>query len=151
SCRLYGGSAKTRSTDLAGRRAIASRQSPSRMSSRGKGLASTIARTVSATGESVNSAAFHSVVGRGERLGFEQRKQIGGPRKREANRLERAAVMRRDAEPADAGEMLGGRIPDIGSPAVTGVALGEAVHDSVARHLGDDRGGSDREAQGVAL
>src|SRR5437667_12336100 len=103
------------------------------MSSRGNGFASTIARNVSATDESVNSAGSCSVVGGGQRLGFEQCQKIGRPRKREANRLERAAVMRRDAEPADAGEMLGGRIPDIGGPAVAGVAPRQTVHDSVAR------------------
>src|SRR6266404_4319114 len=107
--------------DAAGSRAIASRQSPSRMSSPGSGFASTIARNVSAAEESVNSAGFCSVVGGGQRLDFEQRQEVGGTRKRQANRLERAAVMRSDAEPGDAGEMLGGRISDIGRPAVTRV------------------------------
>jgi len=54
-----------------------------------------MARNLSAAAESVNSAGFSSVVVGGERLAFEQRKQIGGPRKRQANRLERAPMVRR--------------------------------------------------------
>src|ERR1700726_3246542 len=100
-------------------------------SSQGSRAVSTMARNLSAAAESVNSTGFSSIVGGGERLAFEQRKQIGGARKRQANRLERAPVMRRDAKPADAVEMLRRRISDIGRPAVTGIAAGEAAHDSV--------------------
>src|SRR3981189_3867556 len=118
-------------------------------SSQGSRAVSTMGRNLSAAAESVNSAGFSAVVGGGERLAFEQRKQMGGPRKRQATRLERAPMVRRDAEPADAVEMLGGRISDIGRPAVTGIAARQGAHDSVARHFGDHRGGGDREGQRI--
>src|SRR5690349_128733 len=99
------------------------------MSSSGNRAASTMARNLGAAAESVNSGAviggFALVVRGGERRGFEQAQQIDRPGEGEAHRLEGAAVMRRHPQSADAVEMRGGRIPDIGLPPIAGVAAGQ--------------------------
>jgi len=46
--------------------------------------------------------------------------------------------------------MLRRRVADIALPAIAGIAPSQLAHDLVARHLGDDRGGGDRQAPPVA-
>jgi len=58
--------------------------------------------------------------------------------------------MRREPERGECRLMLGRAVADIGRPAIALIALGQAPHEAVARHLGDDRGGGDREREPVA-
>ena len=66
------------------------------------------------------------------------------------DRLERQPVQRRDAEPLDRRAVLGRRVADVGGELPAGMARVGAAHVAVARDLGDDRGGGDRGARGVA-
>src|SRR5207302_9717319 len=108
------------------------------MSSSGNRAASTMACNLSAAAESVNSGrlfgGFGSVVGGGEGRGFEQGQQIGRPGERETHRFKGAAVVRRHAAPADAVEMLGRRIDNIGMPAITRISDGQGTQCLVVRH-----------------
>jgi len=60
-------------------------------------------------------------------------------------------MMAGDTKAADRLTMGLGRISDVGLPTVAGVAGCEPAHDPVARHLGDDRSGGDREAERIAF
>src|SRR5262249_34901658 len=66
------------------------------------------------------------------------------------HRLERAAGMDRHAEFGDRCEMRAGAVTDIAVPGIAPGTPRQRVHDTVARDLGDDRGGSDRKAQAIA-
>src|SRR6185437_8759519 len=67
-----------------------------------------------------------------------------------ADRGEAAAVEGGRAEFGERALMLGRGIALVRLPAIAGVRSGMLDHDPVARHLGDDRGGGDRAAFGVA-
>ena len=60
-------------------------------------------------------------------------------------------MMAGDPQSVDRLAVLAGRISDIGLPAISRVARCQAAHDAVACYLGDDGGGSDREAERVAF
>src|SRR5437763_1815381 len=65
--------------------------------------------------------------------------------------LERQAMQGRDAEPLDGVAVLGRRVADVLGEAPAGVQAVGAVHEAVARDLGDDRRRGDRRALGVAV
>ncbi len=94
------------------------------------------------------SALAAKPYGRARRKRREQRQPAGDG---EPDRRERAAVMRRHAEPVDRRAVLARRVADIGLPAVPRIARRQIAHDPVAGHLGDDRGRGDRKAQRVTL
>jgi hypothetical protein len=60
-------------------------------------------------------------------------------------------MMAGDPQSVDRLAVLACRISDIGLPAISWVAQCQAAHDAVAGYLGDDGGGSDREAQRIAF
>ena len=60
-------------------------------------------------------------------------------------------MMAGDPQSVDRRAVLACRISDIGIPAISWVAQCQAAHDAVACYLGDDGGGSDREAQRIAF
>jgi len=59
--------------------------------------------------------------------------------------------MRRDAEPLQRDPVLLRPVSRVVIPAVAGMGERELGHQPVARHLGHDRGGGDREAPAVAF
>src|SRR3954471_14648784 len=65
--------------------------------------------------------------------------------------LEREAVQRRDAEALDGVAVLGRRVADVVGEAPARMQAVGAVHEAVARDLGDDRGGGDGRALGVSV
>src|SRR5262245_20886785 len=71
--------------------------------------------------------------------------------KRELHGPKRAAMVRRDTVARNCGLMLGRAVALVALEAVIGVRAGQLGHHSVTGHLGDDRGGGDRQALGVAL
>ena len=66
-------------------------------------------------------------------------------------RLERQPVQRRDALALDRLAVLGRRVADVRGELPARVQRVGAVHEAVARDLGDDRGGGDRGARRVAV
>ena len=60
-------------------------------------------------------------------------------------------MMAGDTQSADRLAVLACRISNVCLPAVAGVARRQAAHDAVTGYLGDDGGGSDREAERVAF
>src|SRR5690242_8171361 len=79
-----------------------------------------------------------------------QRERHRVQRDRLADQRETAAVERRRPEVAQGAAMIGGGIATVGLPAIAGMQLGVTRHDPVASDLGDDRGGGNRTAFGVA-
>src|SRR5918995_5806350 len=59
------------------------------------------------------------------------------------DRREAAAMVRRGPEPVERGQVVWASVADVGLPAVAGEGGRQPAHVTVARHLGDDRGGGD--------
>ncbi len=70
--------------------------------------------------------------------------------KRELDRAEGAAMVGADAMRLDGAGMLRRAVTLVRLPAIAAIAARELHHHPVARHLGDDRGGGDRERAAVA-
>src|SRR5829696_10021197 len=66
------------------------------------------------------------------------------------HRRERAAVMDGRAKPFQRREMLGHAVAHIALEAVTRMRQGQAAHQPIARHLGDDRSRCNRGDDSVA-
>src|SRR5579883_1882790 len=124
-----------RSTEASGNCAMSATQSPTRICSPAKAARSPI--------DALRRPRVAALCGR--RDSASRINRLGGfsrlESESELDRREGAAVMGRRAEGAERRLMLGRAVADIGRPAIAAIAFGQTMHDAVARHLGDDRGG----------
>src|SRR5262249_33251037 len=181
SWRLYGGSAKTRSTLDAGSCSSMAMQSPCRMVSSGRGIGRTVfagaarkavrgaaaaARRVFLMGSALvrNGTGLPSTM---KRLGKERvceggRRSVPAwddwPARPKADRLaeglehaEGAPVVRGRAVSVDGGAMLRRGIAHVALEAIGREGRPEPDHQAVTSDFGDDRGGRDGRDQGIAV
>ena len=68
----------------------------------------------------------------------------------DCHRRERAAVVYCRAEPVERGKVFRHAVAHVPLEPIAGMRRAETRHQTIARHLGDDRGGGDRSHQAVA-